>query len=118
MNAPNVALLFDWTGNFHPFDDGSVLSTHLFSGAVRFFFGRIFWLEGGIGVGWMNQEDEFGYTFSSGAGIGGLAAFGIEVLQTYNFALDLSIRLSGERVQSDPTVNAGSAALLIGIHWY
>jgi hypothetical protein len=118
MVAPNVALLFDWTGHIHPFGDGSVLSSNIFDGAVRVFLGRIFWLEGGVGVAYVNETDEFGFTLSQGWGFGLMGAAGVEVLQTTHFALDIQVRLSGGRVYSDPNVNVGNIAALLGAHWY
>jgi hypothetical protein len=118
MVAPNIAIMFDYTGHYHPFDDGSVLSTNLFDGAIRFFFGRIFWIEGGIGIGYLNWDDGYGYVFNQGWGLGGLGAFGIEVLQTYNFALDIQARVSAERIQDNPGVTVTNGAILIGVHWY
>ncbi len=118
MVAPNLALMFDWTGQVHPFSDGTVLSANLFDGALRYFFGRIFWIEGGLGIGWRDQTDEFGYVWNDGWGLGLLGAFGIEILQTYNFALDLQIRGTWSRIYGDPDVNISTGALLIGIHWY
>src|SRR5215471_14464873 len=118
MVAPNIALLVDWTGHIHPFNDGTAISSNLFDGAIRVFLGRIFWLEGGLGVGYVNETDDFGFVFTSGWGFGIMGAGGVEVLQTPTFALDLQIRISGSRIQNDPGVNVGNVAALIGIHFY
>ena len=115
VRAVLAHLYFAW---IHPFSDGTAISSNLFDGAIRVFLGRIFWLEGGIGIGYVNQSDEFGFVFSSGVGLGLMGAAGVEVLQTYNFALDLQLRISGARIENNPGVNVGNVAALIGIHWY
>jgi hypothetical protein len=118
MITPNLALVVDWTGHLHPFTDGGVLSSNLLDGSLRVFLGRIFWLQGGIGFGYLEATDEAGYSLGSAGGLGLLVAGGVEVLQTYNFALDIELRLSGERIYTDPAVSISNVALLIGFHWY
>jgi hypothetical protein len=121
MVSPEVAILFDWTGHLHPTGDGNgtLVSSNLLDVAVRGFLGRIFWLEGGIGIGYLSVSDAYGFTDSSDFGLGLMAAAGVEVLQTYNFALDLSIRLSGEHIYENPSgVNISAVAFLVGFHWY
>jgi hypothetical protein len=120
MVSPHVAIVADWSTHLHPLEGGGVLSSNLFDGSVRYFFSRIFWLQGGIGIGWLQLTDEYGYDYLHGDnwGLGLLGAFGIEVLQTYNFALDLSVRLSGERIYGDNPVTVSNAAFLVGFHWY
>src|SRR5262249_50284459 len=55
MVSPEVAILFDWTGHLHPTNDGNgtLVSSNLLDVAVRGFLGRIFWIEGGIGIGYL-----------------------------------------------------------------
>jgi hypothetical protein len=122
MVAPNVALLFDWTGHFHPDHDGT-LSANLFTGDIRFFFARILWIQGGIGVGSLSFDNNFGYdNVDIGWGVGGLGAIGVELLQTRRMALDLQLRLSAIHISNDSqalgsyTVEDG--AIMIGLHWY
>jgi len=115
MVAPNIAILGDWTGHLHPYGDGTVLTSGLVDGSIRFFFSRILWIQGGIGIGYLSQDTSDGINLDSNWGIGLLGAFGVEVLQTHNFALDLQARISGERIAS---VTVGNFAVLIGIHWY
>jgi hypothetical protein len=122
MVAPNIALLFDWTGHFHP-DNGGTLEANLFSGDIRIFLGRIFWIQGGIGIGLFDFNGDFGYDNESiGSGIGGLVAAGVEVLQTRRMALDLQIRLSAIHIPNDSAAlndyNVEDAAFMIGLHWY
>jgi len=118
MVTPNLAILFDWTGDFHPYSDGGTLSSNLFDAAIRYYFARILWIEGGLGFGFLSFTDQDGFTDETDWGLGLMGAFGVEVLQTYNFALDLSVRLSGERVSRNPDVSVGSVAFLVGFHWY
>jgi hypothetical protein len=118
MVAPNVAILFDYTGNFHDFGGGDTMSNHIIDGAIRFFFARIFWIEGGLGIGELNFNFSDGSFDTSGWGLAGLGAFGIEVLQTPRFALDLSARIAGERISTDPSQSVVSFNLLVGFHWY
>jgi len=118
MVAPNVAILFDYTGNFHSFGGGDSMTNSIIDGAVRFFFGRIFWIEGGLGIGELTFDYGDGTYDTSGWGIAGMGAFGIEVLQTPRFALDISARIAGERISTNPDQSIGSFNLLVGFHWY
>ncbi len=119
MVAPNVAVLFDWTGLLHPTGDanGTVVSSNLIDVAVRGFLSRIFWLEGGIGIGYVTVSDAYYYD-TSDFGLGLMAAAGVEVLQTYNFAIDLSLRVHVAHIYENPSTNVSNLAFLIGFHWY
>ena len=122
MVAPNVAVLFDWTGHFHPDNDGT-LSANLFTGDIRLFLGRIFWIQGGLGVGSLSFDNNFDYRDENiGWGLGGLVAAGIEVLQTRRMALDLQVRLSAIHIPNDSAVlhdyTVEDVAFMIGLHWY
>ncbi len=118
MVAPNVAILFDYTGNYHSFGGGDSMTNSLVDGAIRVFFGRILWIEGGIGIGELSFDYFDGTRSTSGWGFGAMGAFGIEVLQTPRFALDLSARIAGERISTNPDQSIGSFNLLVGFHWY
>jgi hypothetical protein len=121
MVSPVVAVMFDYSGHLHPTGDGNgtLVSSNLFDVAVRGFLGRIFWLEGGIGLGYISVTDSYGFSDSSDVGLGLMAAAGLEVLQTYNFALDLSLRISGARINEHPgSTNVSNIAFLVGFHWY
>jgi hypothetical protein len=118
MVAPNVAILFDYTGNFHSFGGGDSMTNSIVDGAVRFFFGRIFWIEGGLGIGELTFDYSDGTYDTSGWGFAAMGAFGIEVLQTPRFALDLSARIAGERISTNPDQSIGSFNLMVGFHWY
>lgn len=118
MVAPNVAILFDYTGSFHSFGNGDTMENNIIDGAVRFFFGRIFWIEGGLGIGELTIDYGDGFRDSSDWGFALMGAFGIEVVQTPRFALDLSARIAGERISSNPNQSIGSFNLMVGFHWY
>jgi hypothetical protein len=121
MVTPTVAILGDLTTHIHPTGDGNgtTVSSTLLDVAVRGFLGRMFWLEGGIGIGYLTLADAYGYSDSSDFGLGLMIAAGVEVLQTYSFALDLSLRLSGEHIYENPNqVTVSNVAFLVGFHWY
>jgi hypothetical protein len=84
--------------------------------AAQFWPAQILWLKAGIGLGVLSYDDNYyGYSASSNAGVSALFGVGVEVLQTYNFALDIQFRVTGTRFDND-TIN--TVALMIGATWF
>jgi len=83
--------------------------------ALQYWVTDILWLKGGVGFAQLN----FGYDGAAvpdenGPGI--IGALGVEVLQAYNFALDLQFRLGHGFYDTGPDVN--NLALMVGVNWY
>ncbi len=81
------------------------------------------WLKGGLGFGELTTSDDSGYTVDqSKLGFGILAAAGVELLQTWHFAMDLQLRVTVASF-SDVTNDGNSAVvtnvgLMLGFNWY
>lgn len=120
MISPDVAILFDIEGMFHPFEDGSTLSSTTILGAVRGWLGRIVWLQAGLGFGILTASDEAGYTDEQRGGVAGEIAGGIELVQSPSFVLDLQLRISAARYKDDFSGSFGisNVGLFVGFNWY
>jgi hypothetical protein len=119
MIAPNLALVFDMSGLYHVFDDDSILTSATFLGVIRGWLGRIFWLEAGLGLGYLEATDAWGYTEGSRTGGAALVGAGIEVLQTPSFALDIQLRISGARFSAGGnSFGISNVGVFVGFNWY
>jgi len=118
MLNPRLALMGDFWGAAHRWDDGYGTGTTyqgLYTIALQYWVTDILWLKGGVGFAQLN----FGYDGAAvpdenGPGI--IGALGVEVLQAYNFALDLQFRLGHGFYDTGPDVN--NLALMVGVNWY
>jgi hypothetical protein len=126
MVAPRLALEFDVSTVVHPFsqnEGGGSLSSNFGAVALQYWVHRMWWIKAGLGVGDLQTSDQSGYTVDqSKAGFGVLLAGGVELLQTYHFAMDLQLRLTAASF-SDVTVDGNSAvvsnvSLMLGFNWY
>jgi hypothetical protein len=119
MVAPNLAIVFDASTVIHPFDDGGVLSSHVWLGALKLWLGEQLWISGGVGLGLLELDDEFGFVYAdTGTGIAGMVAAGVELLQTYNFALDLQLRATGANLDYGDGQGIYNLSILLGVNWY
>jgi hypothetical protein len=118
MLNPRLALMGDFWGGAHPWDDGIGTGTTyqgIYTVALQYWATDIVWLKGGLGF----AQLVFGYDGTevpdeNGAAV--LAAVGVEIVQSYNFALDLHFRLGHGFYDTGPDVN--NFALMIGVNWY
>jgi hypothetical protein len=118
MLNPRLALMGDFWGAAHHWDDGYGTGTTyqgLYTLAVQYWATDFFWVKGGAGFAQLN----FGYDGvnnpdENGPGI--MAAAGFEVVQAYNFALDLQLRLGHGFYDTGPDVN--EVAFMVGVNWY
>lgn len=118
MVAPNVAIVFDASTVIHPFEEGGTLMSHAWLGALRIWLTDNLWLSGGVGLGLVEEDDDFGYLVDrTETGLVGMAAAGVELLQTYNFALDLQVRGTWARFD-DVDLNVSNLSVLLGFNWY
>jgi hypothetical protein len=118
MLNPRLALMGDFWSAGHPWDNGYGTGTTLhtiYTVAVQYWATDIIWLKGGVGGGNMH----LGYDNAPGSDENGMAlmvAGGVELVQSYNFALDLHLRLGHGFYSQGGDVN--TVGLMIGVNWY
>jgi hypothetical protein len=120
MLSPDMALLFDGWGIGYSPDEDRTLFHNIGTIALRYFVGPKLWLQGGLG--WSNfslscTDDAIDPNCDESSETGGAAmvAAGLELFQTWTFALDVSVRF-GVGAYEDGDVNMGSVQL--GFNWY
>ena len=123
MLNPRLALVGDaWLGaryfNDPVIGNGSTYNS-IWTIALQYWVHNIIWLKGGLGWANLQINDEntagVSYNYSDEWGLGITGAAGVEVVQSYNFALDLQLR-AGHLFLDGGDLNQVGA--LIGINWY
>ena len=123
MLNPRLALVGDVFAAARYWDDAVAGQTSAYSSiwtiGLQYWATNIIWLKGGFGWSNLQINDEntpgVSYNFSDEWGLGIMGAAGIEVVQSYNFALDLQLR-AGHLFLDGGDLN--QVAFLIGINWY
>ena len=122
--GPRIALMFEGQVNVQqvaldPANDAT-LSQTLLLGALQFWITPQLWVKGGIGLAYLNFNDNVaGTTSQSDGGLGLLGGIGFELLSARNFAVDLQGRLTeGTYRTNGQTDNITSGTIGIGINWY
>ena len=123
MLNPRLALMGDLFIGVRYFDDVVAGYTSAYSSiwsiALQYWAAHNVWLKGGIGWSNLQIADEntpgVSYQFSDEWGVGMMGAIGFEVVQAYNFALDLQLR-AGHLFLDGGDLN--QFAFLVGINWY
>jgi hypothetical protein len=130
MIGPRLALEGDFWGGIHAFSDNALGDGTTFNGiytlALQYWLADIIWVKGGLGLGNVqisvncdidtcNVDDETGFAF--------MLAGGIEIVQSYNFALDLQLRYGNVVYKAADNGGVGDGdtnmfALMIGFNWY
>jgi hypothetical protein len=122
MLAPNLALMFDLESASGPFGDDAVITQTTAMGVLRVWLGRIFYLQGGLGLAWLRLSTEGGgLAITSEAGGAIMGGLGVELMQRPSFTIDLSLRLIGSRYGGDDEdggFGVGGGTLLVGFNWY
>ncbi len=128
MIAPRTALMFEVWGADHPWSDAAGNSHETFNSfitaAAQFWLNDILWLKGGLGLAYYHDtinDTYYGYSAvtTSDSGFGIFGAAGVEVLQSYNFALDIQGRIgSGFYSQYGNGFSVQNYALMVGFNWY
>src|SRR5579863_5459582 len=129
MISPRAALMFEGWGADHPYSTGGsdfeTINT-FWTGAAQFWLNDNFWIKGGAGVAVLrlteDVNDIYGNTVVAETDFTGFALFGaagIELLQSYNFALDIQGRIgNGFYSNSGTSFNVQNYALMVGFNWY
>jgi hypothetical protein len=126
MINPRMALLLEiWVAD-HPWSaGGSSFETinSFFTGAAQYWVNDIVWIKGGLGVAEIHEDTGYGYGYTyasnSSTGFALFGAAGVEVMQSYNFALDIQLRI-GNGFYSDSlgSFSVQNYGLLVGFNWY
>jgi hypothetical protein len=114
MLNPRLALMGDFWGAAHRWNDiyGSGTTYQgIYAIALQYWVTDILWLKGGAGFA---QLEVSGLPDESGPAI--LGAIGVEVVQAYNFTLDLQLRLGHGFYDTGPDVN--NVGFMVGVNWY
>jgi hypothetical protein len=118
MLTPRVALMGDFWGSGHRWDDGAGTGTTyhgLYTLAVQYWATNILWLKGGIGFAQLNYGYD-GTVTPDENGPGMMGAIGVEVVQGPSFALDLQFRFGHGFYDLGPDVN--NVGFMVGLNWY
>ncbi len=126
MISPRAAVMFEIWGADHPWSDnaGSSFETinTFFTGAAQYWVNDIFWIKGGLGLAELRQTSGDYNGYYVGATDSGFALFGaagVEILQSYNFALDIQFRIgNGFYSESGASFSVQNYALMVGFNWY
>jgi len=128
MIGPRLALMGDFWEGVHYFNDSSLGSGENFNGvytlAMQYWLTDILWVKGGIGFGriQINVDDDFnGFNIDDESGFAFLLAAGVEIVQNYNFALDLQLRYGNVAYPSQGSGGDGDTsmfAFMVGFNWY
>lgn len=121
MINPRMAVLFDVFGALHPWSDayGDSHSTtqSFWTAALQFWPTDILWVKGGIGLAHIQVTDDSAAVVEGDeTGLGIQGAVGVELVQSYNFALDLQGRIAHGFYSTGGDAN--TLAVLIGFNWY
>jgi hypothetical protein len=95
---------------------GATLTNSVFTGALQLWLADQFWIKGGLGGGTINLSDNYsGASFSSETAFAVTGAAGFEIVQWFNFALDLQFRLAHVAYSGG---GANNIAFMVGFNWY
>ncbi len=129
MIAPRLAVMGDFWQTFRYFSDSNLGNGEAYNGiytvAAQYWVNDIIWIKGGVGLGHLqiSASDYYGYSIpvDDETGFALMLAAGLEIVQSYNFALDLQIRY-GNAVYSPPANGGGGDTnqfgFMVGFNWY
>ncbi len=126
MIGPRLALMGDFWEGVRYFSDLNLGTGETFHGiytlALQYWLTDQLWVKGGLGVGRIQiNSDISAFPVDDESGFGFMLAAGIEVVQSYNFALDLQLRYGNVAYSSVSSGGAGDAntfGVLVGFNWY
>ncbi len=125
MISPRSALMFEVWGADHPWTDADGNSREtintFFTGALQYWLTDILWIKGGAGLAVIRStvdDGNGGFTEGSSSGFALFGAAGVEVLQSYNFALDIQLRIGNGFYSQSDGGDAQNYALMVGFNWY
>lgn len=130
MVSPRLAIMGDfWEAGRYYSGDASLGSGEIYNGiytlAGQYWVNDIIWVKGGIGFGRVvissDYADYYNNTVDDESGFAFMLAAGIEIVQSYNFALDLQLRYGNVAYASRSSGGDGDAnqfGVMVGFNWY
>ena len=126
MIGPRLALMGDFWGSSHFFSDdgsqtgnGGSTTNGIYTLALQYWPADNLWLKGGIGFGHITVDTD-DYTLDD-SGFAFMLAAGIELVQAYNYAMDLQVRYGNASYTDSNANGAGDTStftVMIGFNWY
>jgi hypothetical protein len=129
MISPRAALMFEGWGADHPYSFGGndhETINSFWTGAAQYWVTYNFWVKGGAGVAVLRETQDAGFDVYGNpivaeqdhTGFALFGAAGIELLQSYNFALDIQGRIGNGFYNDNGPFSVQNYAVLIGFNWY
>jgi hypothetical protein len=126
MIGPRLALMGDFWESIRYFSDANLGNGETFNGiytlAAQYWLTDQLWVKGGVGFGRLEiDSDDEGIAIDDESGFAFMLAGGIEIVQSYNFALDLQLRYGNVAYSSEANGGAGDAntfGFMVGFNWY
>jgi hypothetical protein len=110
----------DFFAAVHSWDIGGGYSGQTYNGiytiAAQYWATDIIWLKGGVGLAHLQFGYDGAVPINDETGPAFLVAGGVEVVQSFNFALDLQLRVGHGSYSDGPDVT--NIAFMVGINWY
>jgi hypothetical protein len=133
MLAPRLAVMGDFWQSFRYFSDNNIGSGEIYNGiytaAAQYWLNDIIWVKGGLGLGHDVIDVGGTYYYYNGyrvrldneTAFALMVGAGVEILQSYNFALDLQVRYGHAFYPSIADGGIGDTNLfgfMVGFNWY
>jgi hypothetical protein len=122
MINPRTALLFEVWGADHPWTgpegDYDETTNSFLSVALQYWVTDLIWVKGGVGAATLRLTDQTSGLETDLSGFGIWGAAGLELIQSYNFALDLQLRIGNGFYSQTQGGDAQNYALMVGFNWY
>jgi hypothetical protein len=126
MIAPRLAIMGDFWESVRYFSDANLGTGETFHGiytlAAQYWLTDQLWVKGGLGFGRIQIDtDNSDFPVDDESGFAFMLAAGIEIVQSYNFALDLQLRYGNVTYSSESSGGAGDAntfGFMVGFNWY
>jgi hypothetical protein len=116
MINPRLAILGEGWFLARPIGDGYSFTQTIFAAALQYWATHNFWLKGGLGGGYTYVNDDYtGLDYDVETALAAQGALGVEVVQSYNFALDLQLRVAHVFHDLGGTTNIAG---MVGFNWY
>lgn len=124
MIAPNVAVMGDFWEGLHFFSGNANVGSGqtyngIYTAALQWWPAYNIWLKGGLGFGRFQIDENYNYyAVDDESGFAFMLAGGIELLQSYNFALDLQLRYGNVAYAGNGIGDVSMYGIMIGFNWY
>jgi hypothetical protein len=126
MVGPRLAIMGDFWEGFRYFSDSNLGNGETYNGvytlAAQYWLTDQLWVKGGVGFGRIQiDSDDANEVVDDETGFAFMLAAGIEIVQSYNFAVDLQLRYGNIAYSSEANGGAGDTntfGFMVGFNWY